>query len=99
MRMFVVMYRWRLKPGLEEQFIEGWSEITDYYVKNFDSLGSRLHRGDDGIWYAYAQWSSAEHRERAFQNAPEFPAREGMQKAIEERFDEVRLEIAADYLR
>ena len=27
------------------------------------SLGSRLHRGSDGIWYGYAQWPSEETRQ------------------------------------
>jgi len=96
--MLVFLYRWRIKPEKEAQFIEAWSEITDFYRENFDSLGSRLHRGDDGVFYAYAQWESIEHRENAFANAPDLPARAKMREAIEESFPEVRLEILADYL-
>ena len=47
--MFIVLYRWRIKPNYEKQFVESWSEITEYFVKNFGAPGSRLHRGDDGI--------------------------------------------------
>ncbi len=93
------MYRWRIKPELEQQFIEAWSEVTDYYVKNFDSLGSRLHRGDDGLFYAYAQWRSAEQRENAFRVVPDLPAREKMRSAIRESFPDIKLEIQADYLK
>jgi len=82
--MFIVLYRWRIKPNYEKQFVESWSEITEYFVKNFGALGSRLHRGDDGIWYAYAQWLSAQQRKQAFENIPEFPARAKMRKRIEE---------------
>ena len=96
--MFVILYRWRIKPEKTAQFIEAWSEITAYYRENFDSLGSRLHRGDDGIFYAYAQWKSAEHRENALTGSPDFEAREKMREAIEESFPEVRLEILSDYL-
>ena len=96
--MFVILYRWRINPEKEAQFVEGWSEITDYYRENFDSLGSRLHRGDDGIFYAYAQWKSAEQRESAFQNSPKSEAGKLMREAIEESFPEVRLEILSDYL-
>jgi heme-degrading monooxygenase HmoA len=96
--MFVILYRWRISPEKEAQFIEGWAEITDYYRENFDSLGSRLHRGDDGIFYAYAQWESAEQRQKAFQNSPKFEAANLMREAIEESFPEVRLEILSDYL-
>ena len=96
--MFVALYRWRIKPELETQFIEAWSEITAYYRENFDSLGSRLHRGDDGIFYAYAQWKSAGQRENAFQNTTKNEAGTIMREAIEESFPEVRLEILSDYL-
>lgn len=96
--MFVVLYRWRINPNLEDQFVEGWSEITDYYINNFDSLGSRLHKGNDGIWYAYAQWKSAEQRESAFANYEIQNAGNKMKEAIIERFDEVVLEVISDYL-
>jgi len=96
--MFTVMYRWRIKPKLEKQFIESWSEITGYYVKNCGSLGSRLHRGNDGFFYAYAQWELIEHREQAFQNIPNHIVREKMHEAIEESFPEIQLEILSDFL-
>lgn len=96
--MLVFLYRWRIKPEKEAQFIEAWSEITAYYRENFGSRGSRLHRGDDRIFYAYAQWDSADERENAFRNSPESEAGNRMREAIEESFEEVRLEILADYL-
>jgi heme-degrading monooxygenase HmoA len=97
--MFVVLYRWRIKAGFEEQFKDGWSEVTKYYLKNFDSLGSRLHHGDDGLYYAYAQWKSAEQRERAFLDSALNSASEKMRRAIEETFPEVELEVIADFLK
>lgn len=97
--MFTVIYRWRIKPELEAQFVESWSEITKNYLENFDgALGSRLHRGSDGLWYAYAQWKSGAHRQNAFRNAPKVPAGEKMREAIEESFPEIRLEIVSDFL-
>jgi hypothetical protein len=96
--MLVFLYRWRIKPEREAQFIEAWSEITAYYREHFDSLGSRLHRGDDGIFYAYAQWKSAEQRENAFSNSPTSEAGMKMREAVEESFPEVRLEIVSDYI-
>jgi hypothetical protein len=97
--MFTVIYRWRIKPEFEKQFIENWSEITaEYYLKCDGAQGSRLHRGSDDLWYAYAQWKSAEDRESAFQNIPDLAVREKMKEAIEESFPEVRLEIMADFL-
>lgn len=96
--MFIALYRWKIKPELEQQFIESWSEITAYYRENAGSLGSRLHRGSDGLWYGYAQWPSAEARETAFADSPVHPAREKMQEAVEESFPEILLEPLADYL-
>jgi 2-polyprenyl-6-methoxyphenol hydroxylase-like FAD-dependent oxidoreductase len=97
--MFTVLYKWRLKPRLEQQFIDAWSEITVYYRENAGSFGSRLHHGDDGLWYAYAQWPSDDHRRNAFESTPAHPARDKMKEAIEESFDEIHLEIAADHLK
>lgn len=54
--MFAVVYRWRIKPGHEASFEEGWRAGTQAIAAEFGGLGSRLHRGDDGCFYAYAQW-------------------------------------------
>ena len=98
--MFVVLYRWRLDPKLEQQFVENWSARTAYLQEKYDSLGSRLHRGNDGIYYSYAQWKSAEQREQAFKsesnNASE--SVEKMREAIEESFPEIELETVSDFL-
>jgi len=96
--MFTVLYKWRIYPGFEQQFIDSWSEITAWYRENTGSLGSRLHRGSDGLWYGYAQWLSVDARSAAFRDRPAHPAREKMAEAIEESFDEIQFEVAADYL-
>jgi hypothetical protein len=96
--MFIMLYRWRVKREKEAQFLEAWSEITRYYLENFDSLGSRLHRGDDGLFYGYAQWKSAEQREHAFAGGAQSEAGALMREAVEESFPEIQLETLADYL-
>ena len=98
--MFIVLYRWRIKPNLERQFVESWSEMTANLREKHDSLGSRLHRGNDGIWYSYAQWKSAEQRKRASRDASNeiSEAGEKMRETIEESFLEIKLETVADYL-
>jgi quinol monooxygenase YgiN len=96
--MFAVIYSWRVKPEFEKQFVENWSEITEYLMKNFGALGSRLHRSEDGLWYAYAQWKTSEDRDFAFQKTPEMPARAKMEEAVEESFPEIRLKAVADFL-
>lgn len=97
--MFCVIYRWRIKPEMEEQFIENWAEVTRFYIENRGGLGSRLHRGEDGLFYAYAQWQSAEARENAFKNVPDLPARTKMREAVEESLPEIRLESVEDLLQ
>jgi quinol monooxygenase YgiN len=95
---FAVIYRWRLKPGKEQQFIDAWSRITHFYRCNRGALGSRLHRGPDGIWYAYAQWPDAAARARAFAQDDEPEARALMDEAIGEGFPAISLEPVVDYL-
>lgn len=97
--MFRVIYRWRIKPELEDQFIESWSEITLILINDFGGKGSRLHRGEDGLFYAYAQWNSEDERQKAFENFPGNSASEKMREAIIESFSEIKLESVADFLQ
>lgn len=95
---FVVLYRWRLKVGREQDFIDAWSEVTQALLKR-GSRGSRLHRGDDGLWYSYAQWPSEEARRKAFE-APydDVAASVQMKDSVAESFPEVVLGIESDFL-
>lgn len=95
---FVVLYRWTLRPGMEDRFVDAWSRITIALRDECGSLGSRLHRGPDGIWYGYAQWPSAEAREHAASRRVEPAARAAMREAIAEDFPEIVLAVAADFL-
>lgn len=99
--MFIVLYRWRIKQNLEAQFVKAWSERTAYLRDRYDSLGSRLHCGSDGIWYSYAQWKSAEQRNLAFELEADksSEANEKMRETIEEKFPEIELQMVADYLK
>ena len=95
---FAVLYRWRLHDGSEVSFIEGWTRVSEV-LRERGSLGSRLHRGPDGIWYSYAQWPSAQARQQAFAGPPADPAASrAMQAAIAESFPELVLEPVADLL-
>jgi len=92
-----VLYRWRLHPGMEASFVESWSRVTEL-LRHAGSLGSRLHRGNDGIWYGYAQWPSAETRQRAVSQALDPAASAHMRAAIVETLPEILLEPVADFL-
>jgi heme-degrading monooxygenase HmoA len=96
---FTVLYRWRLRAGHEGAFVDAWSRVSDLLRASRGSLGSRLHRGSDGIWYSYARWPSAQARSKAFALGPvDAAAGQQMEQAVEEHFPEIILEAMADFM-
>jgi heme-degrading monooxygenase HmoA len=96
---FAVLYRWRLHEGAEESFVRAWTRVSELLLSERGSLGSRLHRGPDGLWYSYAQWPSAEAREQAFALESVDPeAGRQMAEAIAEGFPEIVLESVSDLM-
>ena len=96
---FAVLYRWRLHEGTEESFVRAWTRVSELLLSERGSLGSRLHRGPDGLWYSYAQWPSAEAREQAFALESVDPeAGRQMAEAIAEGFPEIVLESISDLM-
>lgn len=96
--LLVVLYRWRIRPGCEDGFVSAWSQVTRS-LRAAGSLGSRLHRGDDGWWYGYAQWPDAQVRAAAFATDGTPEASTAMQAAIMESLPAVALSPVADYLQ
>lgn len=97
--MVVYLYRWKLKPEKEEQFQKAWSYVTEQLREKSGSLGSRLHRGDDGLWYGYAQWPSVEQREKASLKHEEIlEARRLMKDAAIEMLPDIILTPTSDFL-
>ncbi len=95
--MFVALYRWKLKEGQEQKFQEGWRRRTEEIYRKCGSLGSRLHRAEDGTWVAYAQWSNRQDWEAA-RHVPvtdtEAPAM--MKESVEMSYPEMLLEVVND---
>ena len=97
---FVVLYRWKLHAGSEAAFVAAWSHVSELLLSQHGSLGSRLHRGSDGLWYSYAQWPTAEARSKAFSAGPtDAAAIESMRNAIAETLPELILESYVDLLK
>lgn len=97
--MIIYLYRWKLKPEKEQQFINAWSCVTKQLREKSGSLGSRLHRGSDGFWCGYAQWPSIEVREKSALDDEEIvEARRLMKDAILESLPEIVLEPVSDFL-
>lgn len=78
--MFAVIYRWRVIPGLEAQFEEGWRAGTERIAAEFGGWGSRLHRTEDGAFIAYAQWPDKAAWENAMQTRMHHSDDEARQK-------------------
>ncbi len=96
---FAVLYRWRLHEGAEESFVRAWTRVSELLLSERGSLGSRLHRGPDGLWYSYAQWPSAEARDQAFALESVDPeAGRQMAEAIAEGFPEIVLDSVSDLM-
>jgi heme-degrading monooxygenase HmoA len=95
--MFVAVYRWRLKPGLEEQFREAWHRTTMLARERCGSLGSALFRAQDGSWVAIARWPDREARTRCFERGPlDAEAHQRMREAILEKSEDLELESSDD---
>ena len=68
--MFSVIYKFKIKEELTQQFEENWAELTKLIAKHQGGLGSRLHKSDDLNYIAYAQWPDRETWESEFTNMP-----------------------------
>lgn len=96
---FAVIYRWRVTPEKESDFVQAWETVTRHIRDSKGGLGSRLHRVTDGTWLAYAQWPSRQAWEALQVSDLEMQtALRRFQDAIEERLEPLLLEPVADYL-
>ncbi len=78
---------------------KAWSYVTEELREKCGSLGSRLHLGDDGLWYAYAQWPSVEQREKSSLKHDEIlEARRLMKDATIEILPDIVLTPTSDFL-
>jgi hypothetical protein len=71
--MYCIVYRFKLiepTQATEARFVETWSGITDYLKRECNAHGSRLHQGEDGVFFAYAQWPSLEVFEASAAHEP-----------------------------
>jgi hypothetical protein len=94
-----VIYRARIHPDKEAAYVAAWSRLTAVLRSEHGALGSRLHRGVDGIWYAYAQWPSSQARTEAFAKGPiDAVAEQTVRECITEHFPEIQLEPIEDQL-
>jgi len=97
---FAVIYRWRIRPGCEDQFQKAWATTTKTFMADRAALGSRLHHADGGTWVAYAQWPTRQAWQDSLDLGPADPqVAKMMRAAIEESFEPALLEPVRDYLQ
>ena len=97
--MIAVLFRWEIKPGYEQSFKEGWSEIIHRNIEKYGALGSRLHKTKDNQWISYSQWMSEAHfySSRNLQDKHE-QARIKMICAISKAFEPIVMVPVIDHL-
>lgn len=61
--MFAAIYRWRVRPGQDQDFVKGWYLTSSTVRERFGAVGSRLHRTADGLYVAYGRWNAQEDRD------------------------------------
>jgi quinol monooxygenase YgiN len=98
--MFIALYHWKVKEGHEKNFLEGWHQITEGIYQRSGSLGSRLHRAEDGTWIAYAQWPDRQTYDAA-RSIPVIDAemRAMFRESIEESYPDIYMNVTDDLLR
>lgn len=64
--MFVAAYWWKVHPGKEDQFRAAWRRGTALIQAKYGSLGSRLHRDDQGRFIGIAEWPDRATWQAAF---------------------------------
>jgi hypothetical protein len=65
-----VLYFFDVKEDQEQVFIENWIKLTALIYEYQGSLGSRLHKTEDGRYYRYAMWPNKELWEQDWSNMP-----------------------------
>lgn len=97
--MFNVLYRWQIKPGYEQIFQEGWSEIVQRNVNRYGSYGSQLTKGSDGWWRSFSYWPSEDVWLKALRfDDSDSEARQKMLSAIARKEEPVTMRPVLDHV-
>jgi heme-degrading monooxygenase HmoA len=90
--MLAAIYQWRVKPGRESEFVQAWSRLTTIIYERQGSLGSRLHRTEDGHFLAYAQWPNLDAY-HASDRVPSLPEEEHCRAILRDCAERLRPDI------
>ena len=86
--MFIVIYRWRLHPGREQEFRAAWEELSAQYVQLRGQRDAKLVEGADGVWVGKAVWADRDDYILALERGVTDPRiANRMNAAVAERLD------------
>ncbi len=91
---FTVIYSFKVIEGRAYDFINSWAALTRLIYEFEGSYGSRLHKVNDNLFIAYAQWPDKETYDKSGNNLPE-PANMHRQH-IREYCTEIKPEFESD---
>jgi len=99
--MFIAIYKFQVKPGCETQLEDSWGALTDLIYRHEGSLGSRLHRDEEGSYIAYAQWPDRETWASADNLPPDLadPVSQKMRESCDKIETIYKLEVTDDRLK
>ncbi len=96
--MFVGIYEFDVKEGMEQKFIAAWLEVTKGIYRNYGSFGSRLHKDKTGKYLGYAQWPDQETWARDWSRDTSLdPARQIMRSCLNSSSTVYEAEVVSDY--
>ncbi|HEY1075724.1 MAG TPA: antibiotic biosynthesis monooxygenase [Fontimonas sp.] len=96
---FAVIYQWRIKAGMEAQFVEAWTAVTWELMRQEGARGSRLHRLENGNFVGYAQWPDRAAWEKACSpDAKDSGLSQRMLETVEDVWPPMLLSTASDLL-
>jgi hypothetical protein len=95
--MFAVIYKFKIKPGMESKFEKAWESMTFEFRDVHGGLGSCLHKDDHGNFVAYARWPNRQlwEKDKVIVNTA---AMSEMKECIEHSFPATPLGIINDLL-
>lgn len=68
---FTIIFSFKIIEGMENDFINAWSELAKLIYKFAGSYGSRLHKSEKQIFIGYAQWTDKESWKNSADKLPE----------------------------
>lgn len=87
---YTIIYSFKVVDGKENEFINYWTELTKLIYEFEGSYGSRLHKINENLFIAYAQWPDKETFDLSGNNLPE--TANGLRKKMRECCLEIKSE-------